>query len=86
MRERKITRTIKVTKVNCIIVNGDDTVDSAEFTVSGLYKTGEAVLKKLKKEYPDMIFVRVVDFASSMQLYAMTEKKFMEIADAVDKR
>lgn len=86
MRERKITRTIKVTKVNCVILNSDDVIDNADFTLSGIFKTADDVLKKLKKEYPDTIFVRVDGFVSSTQLYSMTEKKFMEAAEAVEKR
>ena len=86
MRERKITRTIKVTKVNCVIVNSDDAIDNVDFTLSGIFKTADDVLKKLKKEYPDTVFVRVADFAPSTQLYSMTEKKFMEVAEVVDKR
>lgn len=86
MRERKITRTIKVTKVNCVIVNSDDVIDNVDFTLSGIFKTADDVLKKLKKEYPDTVFVRVADFAPSTQLYSMTEKKFMEVAEVVDKR
>ena len=85
MRERRVTRTIKVTNVNAFIVEGDVVVERP-FVLSGNFKTDEEVLKKLKKSYPETIFVRVKDFSADTKIYAMSEADFIAYADVIEKR
>ena len=85
MRGRRVTRTIKVTNVNAFIVEGDVVVERP-FVLSGNFKTDEEVLKKLKKSYPETIFVRVKDFSADENIYAMSEADFIAYADVIEKR
>lgn len=87
MRESKITRTIQTTKAQVMCLNiHDGTTTTQEFILPRTYKDDKAILKALASKNTDtMKLVHVASTEVISQLYAMSESKFMEMAEPVIK-
>lgn len=88
-RQPKITRTFKVTHITILAID----LDSAEpyndtITITKCPKDEKAIMKRIEKAYNDehKKAVKIVDTKTEMLLYAMTEEKFIETAEVIEKR
>lgn len=83
-RQPEVTRTITTTtaKVMCLdIVLGESV--TKDVVLSGAYKDDAHVLKAARKviESDNLKAVHVISFEKKEALYAMTEQKFVELAE-----
>ena len=88
-RERMVTRTVMVTKVQVICLNVE-TVETTinTFELSGNFTSKEQVLKALKKLYETETFkvVAVQELFENEVLYGMLESEFIKIAKVLPPR
>lgn len=85
-RARKITRTIKTTKVVALCINiAEEKPYKQEVTLSGVFKDDQSLLKAVKAAV-DSDTVKAVHIEGPYvveALYAMDEQKFIELAEIV---
>ena len=87
MREKMVTRSMKVTKAETLFVNLE-TQETATNLVSmpNVYKDDKALMKAITKAYEGTQFkpVHVLFTSIEEKLYGMTEKSFLENAQELD--
>ena len=87
-RERMVTRSIKGTKAQVMVVNIESGETSTQdVTLSTTYKTGEKLFKAIEKVVsvnPSMKAVHVISSTEIESLYGMPEQDFMEHAVRLD--
>ncbi len=83
-RTPMVTRTLKVTYVNCMCVNTEiGEVQNIEVTLSRTYKNDKAIFKAIEKAnvLPENLkLVKIVDTEVFAKRYGMTESEFLETA------
>ena len=90
MRERMVTRTVKVSDVTCMMVNVD-TKEVFEKTVRlpGKFKTLEVAKKAVEKAYENMPSIKpieVTNIHTEIILYGMSEQDFVNAAEVLPPR
>ena len=88
-RERMVTRTVLLTKVEVMCVNVDTaSVSINEYTLSGISFDSETAMKQLKKMYESESFklVNIQSLVEEEVLYGMTEEEFISLARVLPPR
>lgn len=88
-RQRMVTRTVLLTKVEVMCVNVDSaSVSINEYTLSGTTYDMETAMKALKKQYETESFklVNIQSINESEVLYGMSEEEFIELARVLPPR
>lgn len=90
MRERMVTRTVKVSDVTCMMVNVD-TKEVFEKTVRlpGKFKILEAAKAAVDKAYENMPAIKpieVTNIHTEIILYGMSEQDFVNAAEVLPPR
>ena len=88
-RERMVTRTVLVTKVQVICLNVEKVETKIEtYELSGVYTSTEQVLKALKKLHETETFklVAVQELVENEVLYGIPEAEFIKIAKVLPPR
>lgn len=87
MREKMVTRSMKVTEATTLMVNLD-TLETEQTVISmpNTYKDDKALMKALTKAYDGSNFkpVHVMSTQVIEKLYGMSEKSFMDNAKELD--
>ena len=88
-RERMVTRTAEITKVQamCLTIS-TATVETKEYTLTGKFETTAEMLKAVKKKYETADFKpsAIIHHEVSEILYGMPESKFIELAQVLPPR
>ena len=87
MREKMVTRSMKVTKAQTLMVNLETQETTTEFiSMPNVYKDDKALMKALTKSYEGSTLKPVHVLSSSIEekLYGMSEKTFLENAVELD--
>ena len=89
-RIRMVTRTVKVTE--CLVLSLDiESQQTAEIKIqlSGLFKGNKRLMLEACRKVADTERIKVVallHFTEYVQLYGMTEQKFIQVASTLDHR
>lgn len=87
MRPRMVTRTIKTTEVNCMVVNTETaTVEYAKAYITGV--TDAKTLEKLARKQLESDTIKFVSINSTETfeaVYGMTEDEFMAYAKLIER-
>ena len=90
MRERMVTRTVKVSDVTCMMVNVDTKeVFEKVVRLPGKFKTLEAAKKAVEKAYENMPSIKpieVTNIHTEIILYGMSEQDFVNAAEVLPPR
>lgn len=90
MRERMVTRTVKVSDVTCMMVNVDTReVFEKVVRLPGTFKTLEAAKKAVDKVYENMLSIKpieVTNIHTEIILYGMSEQDFVNAAEVLPPR
>ena len=87
-RERMVTRTVTITKVEVMALNVTNAeVITTSFELNGEY-TAESALKRIKKncETDTMKYVHIEKISSEDVLYGMSEDEFIKYAKVLPPR
>ena len=85
-RKRMVTRSITSTKATATVYNIEkDEIQTLEYKLSGELSTDDA-LKAITKEHKEVRPLKVNDVTVQVELYGMTEEKFIELADILPAR
>ena len=87
MREKMVTRSMKVTNAQALLVNLEtqETVTQT-IAIPNVYKEDKALMKALEKSFEGSTLkpVHVVSSEVVEKLYGMSEKTFLEMAKELD--
>lgn len=87
MREKMVTRSMKVTKAQALMVNLETQETTTQIiSMPNVYKDDKALMKALTKSYEGSTLKPVHVLSSSIEekLYGMSEKSFLENAVELD--
>ena len=87
MREKMVTRSMKVTVANVLMVNLDtQATETQDINMPNTYKDDKALMKSLEKAYngTNLKPVHVLGSTIIEKLYGMTEKAFLDNAIELD--
>lgn len=88
-RQPQVTRELKVTAVNAIVVNiCDEKIERQSFELSRTYKNDNQILDKINKILKDSNYkaVSVVSAEEKSYVFCMTEDDFIKHAVKLEKR
>ena len=88
-RQRMVTRTVMVTKVEVICLNVQTVETTIEtYEISGTFTSDKEVLKALKKEHETDTFkvVAIQELVENEVLYGMAETEFIKLAKVLPPR
>lgn len=87
MREKMVTRSMKVTKAQALMVNLETQETLTEIiAIPNVYKDDKALMKALEKSFEGSTLKPVHVLSSEVveKLYGMSEKTFLEMAKELD--
>ena len=87
MREKMVTRSMKVTNAQALMVNLEtQETETQVISIPNVFKDDKALMKALTKSYEGSTLKPVHVLSSSVEekLYGMSEKTFLENAVALD--
>lgn len=85
-RKRMVTRTITFTTATATVYDiPSDEIKTLEYKLSGELSADEA-LKEINKEYKEVRPLKVTDVSVQVELYGMSEEKFLELAEILPSR